>query len=78
MIKIIKIIVIIGIIGIISKILPEHQALGAELASGALRDGLTPRAPFGSSLPVYNEVPIPDRYMPQANVSEADRQKQAM
>ena len=28
----------INIIKIISKILPEHQALGAKLAGGALRD----------------------------------------
>ena len=33
-----KTIVNIGIIEIISKILPEHQELGAELAGGALRD----------------------------------------
>ena len=75
-IRIIKIIVIIGIIGIIEiiiKILPEHQALGA-----ALRDGWTPRATLGSSLPVHDEIPIPDRYMPQANVSEAEPHKQAM
>ena len=65
---------IIGIIEIISKILPEHQALGA-----ALRDGWTPRAPLGSSLPVHDEIPIPNWYMPQANVSEAKHtQKQAM
>ena len=70
---IIGIIKIISIIEIISKILPEHQALGA-----ALRDGWTPRAPLGSSLPAHEEIPIPDRYMPQANVSEADPQRQAM
>ena len=61
---------------IISKILPEHQALGAALPP--LRDGWTPRAPLGSSLSVRNEIQIPDRYMPQANVSEAEPQKQAM
>ena len=39
MIEIIGIISITGIIEIISKILPEHQALGAELAGGSLCDG---------------------------------------
>ena len=37
-IKIIGITGIIGIIEIINKILAEHQALGAELAGGALCD----------------------------------------
>ena len=34
--------------------------------------------PLGSSLPVHDEIPIPDRYMPRANVSGTEPQKQAM
>ena len=56
----------------------SQWSLGAELAGGTLYDGQTPLSPLGSSLPVHNEIPIPDWYMPQANVSEADLQKQAM
>ena len=50
----------------------------AELAAGALRDGRTPRGLLGSSLPDHDEIPIPDRYIPQANASEAEPQEQAM
>ena len=61
----------------IGKILPQHQALAP--LGAALLDGLTPHAALGSSLPVHDEIPIPDWYMPQANVSEAEPpQKQAM
>ena len=73
-IRIMKIIMIIGTLEIISKIFPEHQALAP--LGAALRDGWTPRAPLGSSLPVHDEIPIPDLCMPQANVSEAESQKQ--
>ena len=33
---------------------------------------------FRSNLPGHDEIQIPDRYMPQADVSEAETQKQAM
>ena len=34
----------------------------------------TPR--LGSNLPEHDEIPIPNRYVPKADVSEAERQKQ--
>ena len=33
---------------------------------------------MGSSFPDHDEIPIPDRYMPQANASEAEPQEQTM
>ena len=39
---------------------------------------MTPRAPIGSSTPDHDEIPICDRYIPQANASEAEPQEQTM
>ena len=51
----------------------QHESrwsLGAELASagGALRDQWIPCAPFGSSLPLHEEIQIPDLYMQQCHL----------
>ena len=56
--------------------IPIHITKGPPVVQAYARGGRTPR--FGSKLPEHDEIPIHARYMPQADVSEAEPQKQAM